>query len=79
MTDLTQKYNRSLLENLIHEWINGKNGERDRIILSISMFDGVTLEEMQKRLDKLNYPLSIDRIKQVIAERTQQLERHIPV
>ena len=78
MIDITQKYNRSLLEDLIHEWINGRNGERDRVILSMAMFDGVTLEEMQKRLDKMDYPLSIDRIKQVIAERTQQLEKHIP-
>ena len=75
LTDL----GRNTLDAAIDEWVIGKNGERDRIIMRMHLFDGPTFEEMQKRLDTMNYPLSIDRIKQVILDRSAQIQKHIKV
>lgn len=64
-------------ELAIHQWILGRNAERDRIILSMYLFDGVTYETMQERLDSMGYPLSIDRLKQIISQRKAYLFKHI--
>lgn len=64
-------------EKAIWQWILGRNAERDRRILSIYLFDGVTYEEMQRRLDKEDYPLSIDELKKIVKKRKAQLFRHI--
>lgn len=68
---------RDVVERAIWQWIIGRNGERDRRILSIYLFDGVTYEEMQRRLDEEGYPLSIDQLKKVISRRKGQLFRHL--
>lgn len=64
-------------EKAIDEWVIGRNGERDRIIMRMHLVDGPSLEEMQKRLDKMNYPLSIDRIKKIILKREEQIAKHV--
>ena len=64
-------------EKAIWQWILGRNGERDRMILSMYLFDGVTYEEMQRRLDQADCPLSIDELKKIIKKRKTQLFRHI--
>lgn len=64
------------LEEGIRQWILGRNGERDRIILSMYLFDGITYAAMQKRLDQMNYPLSVDQIKKIIRKRKAELFRH---
>lgn len=69
--------NRDLIAHAIDQWIIGRNGERDRIVLSMYMFDGITVREMQKRLDAMGYELSIDGIKRIIRKRKEQLFRHI--
>lgn len=69
--------NRDLVAHAIDQWIIGRNGERDRIILSMYMFDGITVSEMQRRLDRMGYELSIDGIKRIIRKRKEQLFRHI--
>lgn len=69
--------NRDSIEQAIHQWIIGRNGERDRVILSMYMFDGVTFAEMQRRLDDIGYPLSIDQIKKIVRKRKEQLFKHI--
>lgn len=76
MSDLTD-LGRSAVDAAIEEWVIGRDGERDRLIMRIHLFDGVTLEEMQKRLDKKGYPLSIDRLKQIIPRRLNQIQKHI--
>lgn len=76
MSDLTD-LGRSAVDAAIEEWVIGRDGERDRLIMRIHLFDGVTLEEMQKRLDKKGYPLSIDRLKQIIPRRLTQIQKHI--
>ena len=69
--------NRDLLTHAIDQWIIGRNGERDRIILSMYLFDGITTAEMQRRLDQMGYELSIDGIKRIIRKRKEHLFRHI--
>lgn len=75
---------RKLLDAAIEEWVIGKNGERDRIIMRMHLFDGPTHDQMQKRLEKIGreiddptYDLSIDRIKKIILIRENQIQRHI--
>lgn len=68
---------RKAVDDAIEEWVIGRNGERDRIIMRMHLFDGITFQEMQKRLDKTGYPLSIDRLKQIINRRLPQIQKHI--
>lgn len=70
-------YGRKAVDDAIEEWVIGRNGERDRIIMRLHLFDGITFQEMQKRLDKTGYPLSIDRLKQIINRRLPQIQKHI--
>ena len=69
--------NREEYDRAIDQWILGRNGERDRLILRMFLFDGVTYEKMQKRLDEIDYPLSIDQLKKIIRKRKNELFRHL--
>ncbi len=77
LTDLGKKG----VEEAIQEWVIGRNGERDRYIMYMHLIDGPTLEEMQKRLEKLEPPcyLSIDRIKKIILKREEQIAKHMKI
>lgn len=61
----------------IEQWVIGRNGERDRIIMRMYMVDGITFARMQERLDALGYELSIDQIKKIVRKRKEELFRHI--
>lgn len=74
---MTPEQSRDAIAHAIDQWIIGRNGERDRIILSMYLFDGITIAEMQKRLDRMGYELSVDGIKRIIRHRKEQLFRHI--
>lgn len=69
--------NRDDYENAIYQWILGRNGERDRKILRMYLFDGITYEEMQRRLDDDGCCLSIDQLKKIIRRRKTQLFSHV--
>lgn len=76
--------NRDQYDHAIDQWILGRNAERDRIILKIYLFDGITFDKMQKRLDKMavdlndpKYELSIDQLKKIVHKRKFQLFKHI--
>lgn len=71
-----QDIDRNYYEPLIFRWINGRNGERDRLILSMYLFDGITYEQMLDRLEESGYEITKDRLKQVIRKRKEQLFRH---
>lgn len=79
MSDL-ERYGRNALDAAIEEWVIGKNGERDRIIMRMHLFDGPTFDGMQKRLEELNPPvyLSVDQIKKIVLKREVQIQRHMP-
>lgn len=68
---------RDLVEAGIVRWINGRNGERDRMILRMYLFDGITYEKMLDRLEESGYEIGKDRLKQVIRSRKAQLFRHV--
>lgn len=68
---------RAEYEAAIYQWIIGRNGERDRKILSMYLFDGITYSEMLDRLHQDGYSIELDRLKKVISERKEQLFRHI--
>ena len=72
-----KELNRETVEQGIEQWIIGRNGERDRIILRIYLLDGITFAETQRRLDDMGYPLSIDQIKRIVRKRKEQLFKHI--
>lgn len=74
---MTQELDREKYEPLIWRWINGRNGERDRFILSMYLFDGITYEQMLDRLEERGYLITRDRLKQIIRARKEQLFRHV--
>ena len=81
---MTEDLNRDQYDHAIDQWILGRNAERDRMILRMYLFDGITYERMQRRLDQaaidLNapkYSLSIDQIKKVVRKRKIELYKHI--
>lgn len=75
MTD--REYSRDELEAAIWQWTLGRNGERDRMILRMYLFDGITYNEMLKRLHDEGYTIEIDRLKKIISHRKEQLFRHL--
>lgn len=68
---------RDKYEPLIRRWINGRNGERDRFIMCMYLFDGITYEQMLDRLEERKYQITKDRLKQIIQTRKEQLFRHV--
>ena len=81
---MTKDLNRDQYDHAIDQWILGRNAERDRVILRMYLFDGITFERMQRRLDKMaedlndpKYALGIDQLKKVVHKRKFQLFKHI--
>lgn len=74
---MTGDLSRDELDAAIQQWIIGRNGERDRVILAMYLFDGITFARMQDRLETMGYELSIDQIKKIVRKRKEELFRHI--
>jgi len=74
---VTMDLSRAELETAIQQWIIGRNGERDRVILAMYLFDGITFARMQDRLEGIGYKLSIDQIKKIVRKRKEELFRHV--
>lgn len=74
---MTGDLNRNELDSAIQQWIIGRNGERDRVILAMYLFDGITFARMQDRLETMGYELGIDQIKKIVRKRKEELFRHI--
>ena len=72
-----RKLNRDEIEKIAYQWILGRNGERDRIILVMYLCEGLTYAQMQSRLYGMGYELSIDRLKKVIRKRKEEFFSHI--
>lgn len=64
---------RSDIESLMHEWLIGKNAERDRKILSRRLFDGITFEKLAEEFD-----LSVRCTKQIVYKAQNRIFKHIP-
>lgn len=74
---MNDEHSREEYERLIYQWIIGRNGERDRMILNMYLFDGITYEKMLDRLEEAGYPMSRDNLKKIIRKRKEELFRHI--
>lgn len=59
---------RSQIENLIDEWIIGKNAERDREILKRRLIDGICFEPLAEEFD-----LSVRQIQNIVYKGTNRL------
>ena len=63
---------RTELENLIDEWIIGRNAERDRKILKRRLLDGITYDRLAEEFD-----LSVRQLKNIIYKAEDRLFSHI--
>ena len=59
---------RSEIEKLINEYIVGRNAERDRMILSRRLIDGITYEKLAEEFD-----MSVRQIKNIVYKRQEQI------
>ena len=69
-----ENYNlsRSEWENLIDEWIVGRNAERNRQMLKRRLLDGVCYEPLAEEFD-----LSVQQVKTIVYKATENLIKHI--
>lgn len=70
---LTDGRSRSELQMLINEWIIGCNGERNRRVVEMYLFDGIPLEDIAERMD-----MSTQGICDIIYPKCQMLLSHLP-
>ena len=63
---------RSEIEQLIDEWIIGRNAERNRAILKRKYFDGITYERLAEEFD-----LSVRQVKYIVYKAEDILINHI--
>ena len=63
---------RSKIENLIDEWVIGRNAERDRKILKRRLLDGICYEPLAEE-----FGLSVPQIKNIVYKRQDKLFKHI--
>lgn len=65
---------KSELNNLIDEWIIGKNAERDRAILKRRLIDGVCYEPLAEE-----FGLSVRHIKCIVYKRHETIKNHTEI
>jgi DNA-directed RNA polymerase specialized sigma24 family protein len=63
---------RAEIEKVIHEWIIGRNGERDRRILARCLFDGITYERLAEEFE-----LSVSQVKRILYNGMNVILRHL--
>lgn len=64
---------RTQIEILIHEWITGRNAERDRAILARRLFDGITYERIAEEFE-----MSPRQIRTIVHAGEARIFSHIP-
>lgn len=63
---------RSEIEDLIDEWITGRNAERNRAILKRRLVDGICYEPLAEEFD-----LSVRQVKNIVYKCQDCLFRHL--
>lgn len=63
---------RTELENVIDEWIVGRNAERNREILKRRMIDGICYEPLAEE-----WGLSVRQVKSIVYRGQEKVFRHI--
>lgn len=69
---LKREISRSELENLIDEWIIGRNAERDRKILKRRLLDGICYEPLAEE-----FGLSVQQTKNIVYKTQNKLFKHL--
>lgn len=69
---LKREISRSELENLIDEWIIGRNAERDRKILKRRLLDGICYEPLAEEFE-----LSVQQTKNIVYKCQNKLFKHL--
>ena len=76
-----KEYSKTEIENGIDEWIIGRNGKRNRLILKMKLIDGLSYTEIANELSKEDYPdsykLEVRQIQRIIRKSEDVLFRHI--
>lgn len=70
---LTDDLSRTQIEDLIYEWITGKNAERDRALLRRRLFDGITYERLAEEFE-----MSPRQVRTIIHKRENKIFSHRP-
>ena len=74
-------YSRSEVENGRNEWIIGKNGERNRLIMKLKLIDGLSYQAIADILNSddmpSSYHIEVRQIQRIIRECRTTLFRHI--
>lgn len=63
---------RTQIENLIDEWVIGKNNERNRKIMKRRLIDGIPFEKLGEEFN-----LSTQQVKTIVHKHLDVLSRHI--
>jgi len=69
---LPKETSRQELEAAIHEWIIGRNAERNRAVLKRRLFDGITIERLAEEFE-----LSVSQTKRIIYTGTETIFKHL--
>lgn len=68
---ISQELSASEVRRLIDEWIIGRNGLRDRMILKRRLIDGICFEPLAEEFD-----LSIRQVKNIVYRGEAKIFRH---
>ena len=63
---------RTELENLIDEWIVGKNAERNRKVMKRRLIDGICYEPLSEEFD-----MSVRQIRNIVKANEPKILRHM--
>ena len=63
---------KSQIENLIEEWIIGRNAERDRAIMKRRLVDGICFEPLAEEFD-----LSVRQVKNIVYKNQIKIFKHL--
>ena len=74
-------YSYSELENGIHEWVTGRNADRNRLILRCKLLKGMSYVEIANELNSDKYPdsygIEVRQIQRIIRKYETIMFRHI--
>lgn len=60
------------VEEAIHQWIMGRNAQRDRAVVARKLFDGITFERLAEE-----FGLSVSQAKRIITKYSEIIFRKI--
>ena len=70
---MLEDFGRTRMDELIHEWIIGKNAERNRAIYARRVFDGITFERLAEEFD-----MSPRQTREIVHQCEKKIFKHFP-